>query len=82
APTPAAKAMRQAERLATGHGEREYAPTRYTAFERAGSSPGEVLSLRYDSRDSLAARGILPRPTPFVPEPRPFPGGFVPDPRG
>ena len=82
APAPAAKAMRQAERLGTGHGEREYAPTQYTAFERAASSPAEVLSLRYDSRDSLAARGILPRPTPFVPEPRPFPGGFVPDPRG
>ena len=82
APTPAAKAMRQAERLGTGHGEREYAPTRYTAFERAGSSPGEVLSLRYDSRDNLAARGIIPRPYPYTPEPRPFPGGFVPDPRG
>lgn len=82
APAPAAKAMRQAERLGTGHGEREYAPTRYTAFERAASSPAEVLSLRYDSRDSLAARGILPRPVPYVPEPRPFPGGFVPDPRG
>jgi hypothetical protein len=82
ASAPAAKAMRQAERLGTGHGEGEYAPTRYTAFERAASSPAEVLSLRYDSRDSLAARGIIPRPVPYAPEPRPFPGGFVPDPRG
>lgn len=82
APAPAAKALRQAERLGTGHGEREHAPTRYTAFERATTSPAEVLSLRYDSRDNLAARGILPRPQPAWPEPRPFPGGFVPDPRG
>jgi hypothetical protein len=82
APAPAAKALREAERLGTGHGEREYAPTQYTGFERAASSPAEVLSLRYDSRDNLAARGILPRPTPYTPEPRPFPGGFVPDPRG
>lgn len=73
---------RKAERLGTGHGEREYAPTRYTRFERAGSSPTEVVSLRYDSRESLAARGILPRPRPTWPEPQPFPGGFVPDPRG
>ncbi|MBM4181763.1 MAG: hypothetical protein FJ209_09470 [Betaproteobacteria bacterium] len=79
---PGAKAMRQAERLGTGHGEREYAPTRYTGFERASSAPAEILSLRYDSRDNLAARGILPRPQPAWPEPRPFPGGFVPDPRG
>ncbi len=79
---PAAKALREADRLGTGHGEREYAPTEYTGFERASSSPAEVLSLRYDSRDNLAARGIIPRPYPYWPEPRPFPGGFVPDPRG
>ncbi len=82
AAAPAAKAMRQAERLGTGHGEREYAPTRYTGFERASAAPAEIVSLRYDSRDNLAARGILPRPQPAWPEPRPFPGGFVPDPRG
>jgi hypothetical protein len=79
---PAAKAMRESARLGTGHGEREYAPTRYTGFERAGSGPAEVVSLRYDSRDKLAARGVIPAPRPMRPEPRPFPGSFVPDPRG
>ena len=80
--SPLSQAVRKAERLGTGHGEREYAPTRYTRFERAGSAPAEVVSLRYDSRDNLAARGVLPRPRPYWPEPQPFPGGFVPDPRG
>jgi hypothetical protein len=82
AAAPAAKAMRESERLGTGHGQREYAPTQYTEFERASVSPAEVVSLRYDSRDNLAARGIIPKPRPYWPEPRPFPGTFVPDPRG
>jgi hypothetical protein len=75
-------AKNQAERLGTGHGPREYAPTQYTAFERASRSPGEILSLRYDSHANLVARGVIPQPRPHFPEPRPFPGGFVPDPRG
>lgn len=82
APAPLAKATRQAERLGTGHGERIHAPTRYTDFQRASERPAEVLSVRYDSRENLAVRGILPRPLPQGPEPRPFPGSFVPDPRG
>lgn len=76
---------KKAERLGTGHGEREYAPTRYTDFERAASTPNEVLSVRYDSRANLVARGVIPRPRPirpYWPEPQPFPGTFVPDPRG
>lgn len=75
-------AKNRAERLGTGHGAREYAPTQYTAFERASRSPGEILSLRYDSHANLVARGVIPQPRPHYPEPRPFPGGFVPDPRG
>jgi hypothetical protein len=82
AAAPADKATRESERLGTGHGEREYAPTRHTGFERAGGAPAEVVSLRYDSRDNLAARGVIPAPRPYRPEPRPFPGPFVPDPRG
>jgi hypothetical protein len=76
------KAQSRSERLGTGHGEREYAPTRYAEFERAGSRPNEVVSLRYDSHANLVARGVIPdyRSRPY--EPRPFPGGFVPDPRG
>lgn len=77
------KSASRTERLGTGHGEREYAPTRYAEFERAGSRPNEVVSLRYDSRANLVARGVIPeyRPRPYY-EPRPFPGSFVPDPRG
>jgi hypothetical protein len=82
AAAPTAKAMRESERLGTGHGEREYAPTQYTEFERASVSPGEVVSVRYDSRENLAARGVIPKSQPYWPEPRPFPGRFVPDPRG
>lgn len=68
-------------KLGTGHGEREYAPTEYTSFARASSSPAEVVSLRYDRRSNLLARGILPR-TPSWPEPQPqpFPARFAPDP--
>lgn len=76
------QAPRKEERLGTGHGAREYAPTRYTRFERASAAPDEVLSLRYDSRENLIARGILPMPQPERPAPRPFPGRFVPDPEG
>lgn len=82
---PSAMASRRAERLGTGHGQREYAPIRYTAFERASDAPAEVLSIHYDSRSNLMARGVIakPRPVrPYGPEPQPFPGQFVPDPRG
>ena len=80
----ASKAKR-AERLGTGPGQREYAPIRYTDFERASVSPNEVLSVRYDSRSNLMARGVIAKPRPirpYWPEPHPFPGPFVPDPRG
>lgn len=85
APEAMAKSPRKSERLGTGHGEREYAPTRYTEFERASAGPAEVLSVRYDSRPNLMARGVIPklRPVrPHWPEPQPFPGQFVPDPQG
>ncbi|HNQ04977.1 MAG TPA: hypothetical protein PKH69_10225 [Thiobacillaceae bacterium] len=82
APAAMAQARREAERLGTGHGEREYAPIRYTVFERSSASPAEVLSLRYDSHENLVLRGVLVRPHPDRSEPRPFPGLFVPDPGG
>ena len=88
---PAAKAMRESERLGTGHGQREYAPIQYTEFERASHTPTEVVSLRYNSRANLAARGIIPKQRPSLWQPnwrkpdwqdaQPFPGEFVPDPR-
>lgn len=68
------------QRLGTGHGQREHSPTRSTEFARAGDSPDEIVTIYYDSRANLIARGILPAPR--LAEPQPFPGGFVPDPRG
>jgi uncharacterized protein YceK len=73
------RARREAERLGTGHGERLNDPTRYTDFRRAGEAPAEVLTIHYDSRENLLARGIIPR-APRHGHPQPFPGGFVPDP--
>ncbi len=67
-------------RLGTGHGERIAAPTQYTEFRRASGTPTEVLTIHYDSRASLVARGIVPS-TPRYTSPNPFPGSFTPDPR-
>ena len=59
-----------------------YSPTRHTEFLRASDSPDEIITIYYDSRANLVARGIIP--SPGYAEPRPFPAnaGFVPDPRG
>ena len=79
APMESEKKVRQ---LGTSHGEREYAPTRYTDFTRNSDTPDEVITLYYDSRPNLIARGIIP--SPRLAEPKAFPAGFgfVPDPRG
>ena len=74
----AAKSMK----LGTGHGPREYSPTRYTEFARRSDSPDEVVTIYYDSRINLIARGIIPSPRLAEPSPFPAGGGFVPDPRG
>lgn len=80
APPAAAResgAMAQSvERLGTGHGERESAPVTETRFERASRGPVEVLAIRYDSRRNLVLAGVIAAEH----TPRPFPGGFVPDP--
>ena len=73
-------AQRDDKRLGTGHGEREYSPTTQTAFERASSSPAEIVQVRYDSYQNLLASGVIPRPRPPMPrQPDAFPS-FVPDP--
>lgn len=79
----AADASRQEsrERLGTGHGAREYAPTEYTQFVRAHSRPDNVVAIYYDSYGNLLARGIIPRLPRYL-DPQPFPHRFVPDPRG
>ena len=82
APAPESKAAGtlRDERLGTGHGEREYAPTTPTTFERASERPNDVVRLRYDSYDNLIAGGVIrPRRMPTPPEPFPI---YVPDPKG
>lgn len=71
-----------AQRLGTGHGEREASSVRNTAFERATTDPAQVIQLRYDSARNLRARGIvLDRPARVTKrEPQAFPDQYVPDP--
>nr|HET7857812.1 hypothetical protein [Caldimonas sp.] len=72
-------AQRDDRKLGTGHGEREYSPTTQTQFERASSSPAEIVQVRYDSVQNLIAAGVIPRPRPIPRQPDAFPS-FVPDP--
>ena len=76
AAAPAAEA-----KLGTGHGERIAARVGTTEFRRQSALPDEVITIYYDSRANLIARGIIPG-APRYGHPNPFPGGFVPDPKG
>ena len=78
----AAKSAPEEERLGTGHGRRLDSGAVYTSFDRASSTPDEVVRIYYDSRRNLVARGILPQPYDRYArqQPDPFPAGFVPDP--
>lgn len=69
-------------KLGTGHGERLNARTEYTDFRRASEQASEIIAIHYDSRKNLMARGIIPMPVYSRPTPNPFPGSFVPDPKG
>lgn len=64
--------------LGTGHGEREDSVVRTVDFQRASDSPDEVVTIYYDTRAHLVARGILPA-APVHP-PQAFPGHYAPDP--
>ena len=70
--------------LGTGHGRSEVSPVERVAFERASSQPDEIVSIRYERRETLVAMGVLPEPRDRSRHrrPDPFPGtlGFVPDP--
>jgi len=72
-----------AQRLGTGHGERETSWVSNTAFERRAARPDEVITIRYDSRANLVAMGVIPAYRP-APRPTPFPESagarYVPDP--
>ena len=76
--------------LGTGHGRSEQSETRYTDFQRASSTPDQVITLYYDTYSSLLAMGVPvwrddARYATRKPQARPFPRdptlGFVPDPR-
>ncbi len=78
----AAKAVAAESSLGTGHGRQETSYAKRVSFERATSSPAEIITLYYDSDANLLARGIIHDPVRVAPTPpRPFPG-FVPDPQG
>lgn len=66
--------------LGTGHGKSETSVVRYTNFERASSTPDEVITIYYDSYRNLVAQGVI-RGSERLARPSPFPGQFVPDPR-
>jgi len=75
------RAMERDSRLGTGHGRQEHSPAVHVTFERATSTPAEVIALHYDSHANLVARGVIREPVHVAPTPRPFPG-FAPDPQG
>lgn len=80
---PELAAKRRDERLGTGHGRSETSYAQRVAFERATPAPESVIAIRYDRREALVARGIIPEPRYAQRTPSAFPGwsGFVPDPR-
>ena len=77
--------QRNAQRLGTGHGEREYSYVSHTDFDRMSPEPNEVIHIRYDSLQNLMAMGIVRRPRPAPVGTEPFPASahqYVPDPPG
>lgn len=66
--------------LGTGFGQRERDDVHDVDFERASSAPTELITLYYDTRAHLIARGVLPPETVSPRQPQPFPHRFVPDP--
>ena len=75
---PAAEsALKKLEKIGTGHGGTESSVVRHAQFERATTSPEQLVAIEYDTRNNLIARGIIAQP---YREPQPFPAGFVPDP--
>ncbi len=81
-----AKARNRAEQpsaeppLGTGHGRSEISRARRVEFERATTQPEELLTIYYDSRANLIARGVLPAEPAKWRAPQAFPTAFVPDP--
>ena len=72
------------QRLGTAHGQRETSVVSHTSFTRLQEQPNEVISIRYDSRANLVARGVIREPVARPWPPRAFPQSdsvsYVPDP--
>jgi hypothetical protein len=75
-----ARAAKTNAPLGTGFGQRERDEVHDMDFERASSEPDEVITLYYDTRAHLIARGVLPEASTWPRQPEAFPGRFVPDP--
>lgn len=73
------QAPRRSTTLGTGHGRSETSHVTYTDFERASSSPAEVITIHYNTHENLVRLGVIR--APVYAQPTPFPGQFVPDPR-
>ncbi len=79
---------KRSQNLGTQYGEDTYSPSTNTHFERRSTRrPDALLAVRYDDRQGLIARGVLPRPRPQhrpSRRPNPFPNspepGFAPPP--
>jgi len=65
--------------LGTGHGRVEGSNATHVSFKRATAQPEQRIAIWYDSYENLRRRGIIS--APVDPQPNPFPGTFVPDPR-
>lgn len=74
-------AARAESKLGTGHGRIENSHAQYTEFERASTTPDEIITIYYDSRRNLIAQGVIPTRQRHAERiPVAFPTGFVPDP--
>ncbi len=80
---PTADSVMAGSPLGTGHGPREDSQVSYTGFIRASSTPDEVVTLYYDTRERLLAQGVISTSDQDQASSRPeaFPGHFVPDPQ-
>ncbi|HTE16731.1 MAG TPA: hypothetical protein VK642_16800 [Burkholderiales bacterium] len=82
APSELARVPQKSTTLGTGHGRSEESRITYTNFERASSSPAEIITIHYDTYENLLAQGVINQPPVYArPAPVPFPGQFAPDPR-
>lgn len=68
--------------IGTGYGRHETSHARAVKFERATYNPEEVVTIYYDSRANLIARGIIRENFRPRREPVPFPTHFVAPPPG